>query len=114
LARRKSSPSFAAFEAFWGAATSGEQAAGDQCRAVGLRRQPAYPASMTQDPLQARFERVDGDQNGVIDEGEFALLLDALGVGYGDAQVRAAFIAIDSDANGAIELEEFRAWWTSR
>jgi Ca2+-binding EF-hand superfamily protein len=69
---------------------------------------------MSQDPLRARFERVDSDQNGVIDEAEFSLLLDALGVGYGEAQVRAAFLAIDSDANGSIELEEFRAWWTSR
>lgn len=69
---------------------------------------------MSQDPLRDRFERVDRDQNGAIDESEFSLLLDALGLGYEHPQVRAAFVAIDSDGNGAIELEEFRAWWTSR
>ena len=46
---------------------------------------------MDQDPLRARFERVESDQNGVIDEAESSLLLDALGVGYGEAQIRAAF-----------------------
>jgi Ca2+-binding EF-hand superfamily protein len=66
---------------------------------------------MSMDPLRDRFEDVDRDGNGAIDEGEFRLLLDALGLGYSDAQVHAAFIDIDHDANGSIDLEEFRAWW---
>jgi hypothetical protein len=41
-------------------------------------------------------------------------LLDALGLGFSDSQVRAAFVSIDLDSSGQIELEEFRAWWTSR
>ena len=69
---------------------------------------------MSLDPLRDRFEGVDGDGNGTIEEAEFGRLLDALGVGYSDAQIRAAFTDIDHDANGKIELEEFRAWWTSR
>ncbi|HVY30678.1 MAG TPA: EF-hand domain-containing protein [Polyangiaceae bacterium] len=69
---------------------------------------------MTTDPLRHRFERVDTDGNGRIDETEFSKLLDALGVGYSDAQIRAAFVSIDLDSSGHIELEEFRAWWTSR
>lgn len=69
---------------------------------------------MSPDPLRDRFERVDKDGNGRIDQAEFSSLLDALGVGYGDAQIRAAFSSIDLDQNGHIELEEFRAWWTSR
>jgi Ca2+-binding EF-hand superfamily protein len=69
---------------------------------------------MSFDPLRDRFERVDTDTNGTIDEPELGQLLDALGVGYTEAQVRATFVSIDTDANGQIELEEFRAWWTSR
>ena len=69
---------------------------------------------MSNDPLRERFERVDNDGNGRIDESEFSQLLDALGLGFSDAQVRAAFTDIDSDSSGHIELEEFRVWWTSR
>jgi Ca2+-binding EF-hand superfamily protein len=69
---------------------------------------------MSLDPLRDRFETVDTDSDGKISETEMSLLLDALGVGYSDAQVHAAFTAIDVDGSGHIELEEFRAWWTSR
>jgi Ca2+-binding EF-hand superfamily protein len=68
---------------------------------------------MSTDPLKARFDGVDRDGNGAIDEAEFSQLLGALGAGYSDAQVRAAFSDIDTDQNGCIELEEFRKWWTS-
>jgi Ca2+-binding EF-hand superfamily protein len=69
---------------------------------------------MSLDPLRDRFEGVDGDSNGTIEEAEFGRLLDALGVGYTEAQIHAAFTDIDRDANGKIELEEFRAWWSNR
>jgi Ca2+-binding EF-hand superfamily protein len=69
---------------------------------------------MSSDPLRDRFEGVDSDGNGKIDQTELGSLLDALGVGFSEAQVRAAFEGIDQDQNGLIELEEFRAWWTSR
>jgi Ca2+-binding EF-hand superfamily protein len=69
---------------------------------------------MSLDPLRDRFEGVDRDGNGKIDEPELGLLLDALGVGFSDAQIHATFTSIDLDASGHIELEEFRAWWTGR
>jgi Ca2+-binding EF-hand superfamily protein len=69
---------------------------------------------MSSDPLRDRFEGVDRDGSGLIDEVEFGKLLQALGVGYTDAQTHAAFSDIDRNANGKIGLEEFRAWWTSR
>jgi Ca2+-binding EF-hand superfamily protein len=69
---------------------------------------------MSDDPLRDRFERVDQDGNGKIDQAELGALLDALGAGFTDAQVRATFESIDQDGSGQIELEELRAWWTSR
>lgn len=77
-------------------------------------RNAAYAGAMSTDPLRDRFERIDQDGNGRINESEFSVLLDALGLGFSDAQVRAAFVSIDVDSSGQIELEEFRAWWTSR
>ncbi len=68
---------------------------------------------MSDDPLRDRFQRVDTDGDGRIDQSEMGRLLDELGAGFTDAQLRAAFTSIDSDASGRIELEEFRAWWTS-
>jgi Ca2+-binding EF-hand superfamily protein len=68
---------------------------------------------MSDDPLRDRFARFDHDTDGKIDEAEFAKLLDELGLGYSGVQVHAAFTAIDVDGSGRIELEEFRAWWTT-
>jgi len=68
---------------------------------------------MSTDPLKDRFDGVDHDGDGAIDEAEFASLLDALGAGYSSPQVHAAFTDIDRDQSGRIELEEFRKWWTS-
>ena len=61
--------------------------------------------------LRARFEAVDEDRNGKIDEREFAALLVTLGLGYTREQTAAAFNAIDVNGNGSIEFGEFAAWW---
>jgi len=66
---------------------------------------------MSSDPLRDRFERYDTDRNGKIDEAEMGRLLDELGAGFTDAQLRAAFTSIDVNGSGQIDLEEFRAWW---
>ncbi|HEX2876423.1 MAG TPA: EF-hand domain-containing protein [Polyangiaceae bacterium] len=67
---------------------------------------------MSSDPLRDRFEGVDRDGNGMIEEAEFGKLLQALGLGYTESQISAAFTDIDRDSNGKIDLAEFRAWWT--
>jgi Ca2+-binding EF-hand superfamily protein len=69
--------------------------------------------TMSDDPLRDRFERVDTDANGCIDEAELGRLLDELGLGFSTAQVHATFESIDVDGSGQINLEEFRAWWTA-
>lgn len=69
---------------------------------------------MENQALRARFEAVDQDRNGKIDQREFTQLLDALGVGFTREQSLTAFTAIDVNGNGAIEFGEFAAWWTNR
>ena len=69
---------------------------------------------MSFDPLRDRFDRFDRDSNGKIDEVELTRLLDALGVGFSDSQVRATFESIDQNRSGLIDFEEFRSWWQSR
>jgi Ca2+-binding EF-hand superfamily protein len=66
------------------------------------------------DPLRDRFDGIDRDGNGKIDEPELSRLLDALGVGFNEAQARATFESIDSNGSGQIDFDEFRAWWQSR
>lgn len=63
--------------------------------------------------LRARFDGIDEDGNGRIDEREFGLLLDSLGVGFTPEQTAVAFAAIDVNGNGWVEYGEFCAWWTS-
>ena len=43
---------------------------------------------------------------------EFGRLLLALGVGYSDAQIAAAFASIDVNQSGVIDYDEFCRWWT--
>jgi len=69
---------------------------------------------MENQALRARFEAVDEDRNGKIDQREFTQLLDTLGVGFTREQSLTAFTAIDVNGNGAIEFGEFAAWWTDR
>ena len=69
---------------------------------------------MSSDPLRDRFDRYDRDGDGTINEAELLLLLEALGVGYTDAQVHATFTSLDEDGSGHIDFAEFSAWWTSR
>ena len=62
--------------------------------------------------LQAKFAGFDTDQNGFIDEAEFAELVKSLGVDMSTTAVATAFLAIDVNGNGRIEFGEFSSWWT--
>ncbi len=68
---------------------------------------------MEKEALRARFEAVDEDRNGKIDEREFAALLETLTAGFTDAQALTAFRAIDVNGSGSIEFSEFESWWSS-
>jgi Ca2+-binding EF-hand superfamily protein len=64
--------------------------------------------------LQAEFERFDADNNGHIDETEFAALVKSLGVNLTSEKLAIAFLAIDVNGNRRIEFGEFSAWWKKR
>ena len=66
------------------------------------------------DDLRRRFDEFDTNEDGVIDEAEFAALVAALGVRFDAGQVLTAFMAIDVDGNGRIEFGEFKSWWSKR
>ena len=67
---------------------------------------------MENSALRARFQTCDRDGNGHIDVSEFGRLLNGLGLGYSDAQIAAAFEAIDVNKSGLIDFDEFVGWWT--
>ena len=66
---------------------------------------------MDNSALRARYDRCDKDGNGRIDLAEFTALLGELGLGYEEAQVRAAFTAVDADQDGQVSFAEFSKWW---
>jgi len=69
---------------------------------------------MENSALRARSDRYDGARNAGIDLNEFSALLEALGVGSEEAQVRAAFAEVDTDHDGQIDFDEFSEWWGGR
>jgi len=66
---------------------------------------------MENSALRARFDGYDRNADGRIELAEFAALLDALDLGYEDAQVQSAFDSLDTDHNGQIDFTEFSKWW---
>lgn len=64
--------------------------------------------------LRSEFDRFDEDENGSIDEDEFARLVVALGVKFTPEQTATAFLAIDIDGNRRIDFREFKSWWSKR
>ena len=66
---------------------------------------------MENSALRARSDRYDGARNAGIDLNEFSALLEALGVGSEEAQVRAAFAGLDTDQDGQIDFAECSGGW---
>ncbi|MBK8011704.1 MAG: EF-hand domain-containing protein [Deltaproteobacteria bacterium] len=64
--------------------------------------------------LREVFEHFDRDGNGTIDPAELKALLEALGGGFTDEEVRIGLKEIDRNGNGKIEFSEFARWWTAR
>lgn len=57
------------------------------------------------------YSHYDDNGNGVIEVGELAALLDALGAELTSGQLDAAMKSLDTDGSGKIEFDEFVAWW---
>jgi Ca2+-binding EF-hand superfamily protein len=69
---------------------------------------------MPNDALRARFDGYDKNGNGSLGLSEFADLLDELGAGYSEAQVKSAFDSLDANHNGEIDFAEFAEWWVGQ
>ncbi|HYP76953.1 MAG TPA: EF-hand domain-containing protein [Polyangiaceae bacterium] len=78
---------------------------------VRLSRGPDKAVAMENSALRARFDGYDRDGDGRIELAEFWELLDALGLGYEEAQARSAFGSLDQDDDGQIDFAEFSRWW---
>ncbi len=63
--------------------------------------------------VRKEFDQCDGDSNGLIDQAEFAKLMQTMHPDMDGAQTKRAFQIIDVDENGLIDFSEFHAWWTS-
>lgn len=66
---------------------------------------------MDDSALRARYDGYDQNGDGRLELAEFAQLLNELGAGYEDAQVKSAFESLDADHDGAIDFQEFSGWW---
>lgn len=64
--------------------------------------------------LRETFHHYDSNHDGSISLAEFARLLDALGAGMHEDELRLGFEALDTDGNHSISFEEFVAWWDDR
>ncbi|MFK7830197.1 MAG: EF-hand domain-containing protein [Congregibacter sp.] len=60
------------------------------------------------------FEHFDANDDGRIDESEFAAILSVLGWDSPRATQSLEFAAIDGDEDGLVEPDEFIGWWLDR
>ena len=67
--------------------------------------------AMDNPALRARYDGYDRNGDGRLELSELGQLLDELGAGYDETQVKAAFEAIDLDHDGEIDFQEFSHWW---
>jgi len=61
--------------------------------------------------LRETFSRFDDDKDGLIDEGEFLIILQSLGEDPLNEVLSLEFAAIDANADGMVDFTEFKAWW---
>jgi hypothetical protein len=64
--------------------------------------------------LRETFHHYDSNHDGRISLVEFSRLLQALGAGMSDEEVRIGFEALDTDGNHGIDFDEFVRWWNDR
>jgi len=67
--------------------------------------------AMNKRDLRETFKQYDANGDGTISLLEFSRLLQALGAGMTDEELRIGFAEIDTDHSGSIDVEEFIAWW---
>jgi Ca2+-binding EF-hand superfamily protein len=78
------------------------------------RHLAGYTPPMHHRELRETFHHYDSNHDGRISLVEFSRLLQALGAGMNDEEVRIGFEALDTDGNHGIDFDEFVRWWNDR
>ena len=60
--------------------------------------------------IHHKFQMIDRNENGKVDEWEFSSLVEALGIDLSEEETAVAFTDIDSDGDGSIDVWEFEKW----
>ncbi|MEM7277200.1 MAG: EF-hand domain-containing protein [Pseudomonadota bacterium] len=71
----------------------------------------AQPTEEMRAELVQIFARFDVNNDGLIDQGEFAQVLQALGHPLEPPALEAQFQSIDTNGDGNIQFAEFCDWW---
>ncbi len=65
------------------------------------------------DEIEDNFKYFDKDENGLIDQDEFAELLKVLSPNIDAKQIATGFNIVDENSDGYIDHDEFVTWWRS-
>ncbi|XXF79782.1 EF-hand domain-containing protein [Myxococcaceae bacterium GXIMD 01537] len=93
----------------------------DEVETTSAGLQPLAPEHAAVDDMTSSgnelldiFQRYDRNRTGLIERGEFARILEALGQDITDEELEIALDVVDVDRTGKISWREFKNWWTSR
>eukprot|EP01050_Picozoa_sp_SAG11_P003184 SAG11_NODE_174_length_13505_cov_9.126585_13_plen_1110_part_00 len=64
--------------------------------------------------LLEMFEKVDVDNSGALDQGEFDQLVADLGISMTPIALKQSFREVDTDGSGEVDFEEFKAFYMSK
>jgi calmodulin len=81
---------------------------------VSATERARYISAMDMRQLREAFHHADSNHDGRVSLLEFSQLLQTLGAGMSDEELRIGFEALDTDGNGRIDFDEFARWWNDR
>jgi calmodulin len=78
---------------------------------MSVKVNPSQLYSREIERLRKDFEAFDRNQDGLMEQEEFARFLHAVGAHMTEEECRSGFREIDTDQDGVIDFEEFLGWW---